>query len=195
MNLPLPEVFIVRHGETEWTITGQMTGRIDLPLTPRGEDEARQVPEELRGLEFSEVLTSPWARARRTCELAGFGDRARSDPDLAEWDYGEYQGRRTEDVVKERPGWSLFRDGCPGGESPADVEARADRVVRHLREAGGRALLFGHGHFSRVLAVRWLGFAVVEARHLYLSPAAVSILGYEHSIDTPVLRAWNREAH
>jgi len=195
MTPTLPEVYLVRHGETEWTITGKLTGRVEVPLTPRGEGEAVRVGEELRGVEFTRVFTSPLLRARRTCEKAGFGDRSEVDPDLAEWDYGVYQGKRTEEVRRERPGWSLFVDGCPGGESPEVVEARADRVAARVREVGGRVLLFGHGHFLRALAARWLGLPVSTGKHFYLSTAALSVLGYEHTIESPVLRLWNRDGH
>jgi probable phosphoglycerate mutase len=187
-------VFLVRHGETEWTITGKLTGRADVPLTARGVSEAERAGEELRGLPFTRVFTSPQSRARQTCERAGFGDRAELDPDLLEWDYGSYQGMRTEDVRRERPGWSLFRDGCPGGESPEAIGERADRVVARLREEGGRVLLFSHGHFLRALGARWIGQPVLIGRHLYLSTAALSVLGYEHTLESAVLRLWNRNS-
>jgi broad specificity phosphatase PhoE len=161
----LPDVYLARHGETAWTISGQHTGRTDLPLTDRGARNAANLGERLRGLTFSRVLVSPLGRARRTCELAGFSAGAAVVPDLTEWDYGAYEGRRTADIRQERPGWYLFRDGCPGGESVADVSARADRVITRLRKAGGHVLLFGHGHFFRVLAARWIGLSPEDACH------------------------------
>ena len=149
MNESLPEVYLARHGETAWSLSGRHTGRTDIPLTERGEDNARWLRGRLEGITFTEVLVSPLQRARRTCELAGFAAVAKVTPDLIEWDYGDYEGRLTSDIRRERPGWYLFRDGCPGGESLAEVGARADRVVARLRADGGRILLFGHGHFSR----------------------------------------------
>ena len=157
MSEPLPEIYLARHGETAWTISHQHTGRTDIPLTERGERNARSLGERLRGMTFAKVLTSPLERATRTAELAGFGAVAEVDPDLMEWDYGQYDGKTTAEIRKENPDWSLFRDGCPGGESVAAVGARADRVVARLRAIEGRVLLFGHGHFFRVLAARWLG--------------------------------------
>jgi probable phosphoglycerate mutase len=188
----LPQVFLARHGETEWSAQGRHTGRTDLPLTAQGERAAQLLAPRLRAVGFGRVFTSPRRRARQTCELAGFGERAEIDPDLAEWDYGADEGRRTVEIQAESPGWNLFRDGCPGGESPADVAARADRVVARLRAlAEPRILVFGHGHFSRALAARWLGWPVESAAHLYLSTASVSALGYERSLETPAIRLWN----
>ena len=157
MNQSIPEVYVARHGETAWSLSGRHTGRTDIPLTERGENNARRLRGRLEGITFTEVLVSPLQRARQTCELAGFAAAAEVTPDLMEWDYGDYDGRLTSEIRLERPGWYLFRDGCPGGESLAAVGARADRVVARLRADGGRILLFGHGHFSRVLAARWIG--------------------------------------
>src|SRR5579872_7187027 len=157
MSEVLPEIYLARHGETAWTISHQHTGRTDIPLTERGERNARSLRDRLRGMTFDKVLVSPMQRARRTGELAGFGDLVQVDPDLMEWDYGDYEGRTTAEIRKERPEWYLFRDGCPGGESVAAVGARADRVIARLRAVEGRGLLFGHSHFFRVLAARWLG--------------------------------------
>jgi broad specificity phosphatase PhoE len=168
MNLPLPEVYLARHGETAWLLAGRHTGRTDLPLTERGEENARKLRGRLQGIEFTEVLVSPLQRARRTCELAGFAHVARLTPDLMEWDYGDYEGRLTADIRRERPGWYLFRDGCPGGESLATVSERADRVIARLRADAGRILLFGHGHFSRILATRWMGLTPSDASHFML---------------------------
>ena len=154
MNKPLQIAYLARHGETAWTVTGQHTGQTDLPLTARGEDNARRLGERLSGLTFAKVFTSRLQRARKTCELAGFGSVAQVDGDLVEWDYGEYEGRLTVDILKERPDWQLFRDGCPGGESPQQVAARADSVVSRIRAVAGDVLLFSSGHFLRVLATR-----------------------------------------
>jgi broad specificity phosphatase PhoE len=191
----LPEVYLARHGETAWTITGQHTGRTDIPLTVRGEQNALNLRQRLNCVTFAKVLMSPLSRARRTCELAGFGDTAEVDPELHEWDYGEYEGRRTVDIRQERPGWDLFRDGGPGGESVAAVGARADRVITRLRAIDGHVLVFSHGHFLRVLAARWLGLPAGEARLFVLSTAALSILGYEHNLEEPAIRLWNDDRH
>jgi broad specificity phosphatase PhoE len=195
MNETLPVVYLARHGETAWSLSGQHTGLTDLPLTERGERNARSLGERLKGTHFALVLTSPLQRAKRTCELAGFGGQARDDGDLVEWDYGEYEGKRTADIRKERPDWYLFRDGCPGGETLAALGARADRVISRLRAAGGDVLLFSHGHFLRVLGARWVGLPVPDGRLLLLTTASLSILGYEHNLEEPVLRLWNDDRH
>jgi len=196
MEEPLPIVYVARHGETAWTLTGQHTGLTDLPLTERGEQNARRLGERLRGLTFQKVLTSPLERARRTCELAGFGSMAEIDPDLVEWNYGEYEGRRGQDIRVERPDWNLFRDGCPGGESPVQVSARADRVVTRVRAIQGDVLLFTSGHFIRVLASRWLGLEpTANSRYFMLSTASLSALGYENDLSRPVIRFWNDTRH
>src|SRR5499426_3757890 len=157
MSEPLSVIYVARHGETAWSLSGQHTGTTDLPLTERGERNARRLGERLKGLTFTKVFTSPLQRAARTCELAGFGAMAEIDRDLLEWNYGEYEGRLTADIHKERPDWQLFRDGCPGGESPNEVGARADRTVKRARGVKGDVLLFSSAHFLRVLAARWLG--------------------------------------
>jgi broad specificity phosphatase PhoE len=195
MQPALPTVYLARHGETAWSVSGQHTGRTDIPLTARGERNAEGLGQRLRGITFAKVLTSPLSRARRTCELAGFGAGAEADPDLQEWDYGRYEGRRTVDIRKERPGWYLFSDGCPGGESVEAIGARADRVVARLRSVEGNALVFSHGHILRVLAARWLGLPAGEARLFLLSTAALSILGYEHALNEPAIRLWNDDRH
>jgi broad specificity phosphatase PhoE len=196
MSEELPIVYLARHGETAWSLTGQHTGLTDLPLTERGERNARQLGERLRGLTFAKVYTSPLQRAARTCELAGFGAVAEVDPDLVEWDYGQYEGRRTAEIRAERPDWLLFRDGCPGGESPAQASARADRVVHRLHAVQGDVLLFSSGHFIRVLATRWIGLAVtVNARRFMLSTASLSAVGYENELARPVIRLWNETNH
>lgn len=196
MTQALPAVYLARHGETAWTLSGQHTGRVDLPLTSHGERNAAQLGQRLEGLTFGAVFTSPLLRARRTCELAGFGTVARVDPDLVEWDYGIYEGRRREEILAERHDWYLFRDGCPGGETPAQIGARADRVVERIRNLQGNVLLFSSGHFLRILADRWMNFAPgLAARHLLLSTASLSILGYEHNLSQPVIRLWNDDRH
>jgi broad specificity phosphatase PhoE len=192
----LPLVYLARHGETGWSISGQHTGRTDVPLTPRGESNARQLGCRLVGVEFVQVLTSPLQRARRTCRLAGFGDRAEVDPDLAEVDYGRYEGRRTEEIHKEAPGWDLFRDGCPEGESVEAITARVDRVVGRLRGCRqGNVLLFAHMHFFRFLAARWIELPAVEGRRFVLNTASLSVLAYNHTLDEPVIRLWNDDRH
>ena len=191
MSEPLPVVYLARHGETAWSLSGQHTGRTDLPLTERGEQQARALGQRLRGASFVKVFTSPSQRARRTAELAGFGGLAETDPDLAEWDYGQYEGRRTADILAERPGWFLFRDGCPGGETPDQVAARADRVVQRVRAVHGNVLIFSSAHISRVLAARWLGLEAAAGRYLLLDTSSLSILGYEHNLAEPAIRLWN----
>jgi broad specificity phosphatase PhoE len=195
MNTKLPLSYLARHGETAWTITGQHTGLTDLPLTERGEGNARRLAGRLSGLTFAKVFTSPLQRASRTCELAGFGSVAQIDRDLVEWDYGQYEGRLTVDILAERADWQLFRDGCPGGESPQQVAARADRVVSRLRAVAGDVLLFSSGHFLRVLATRWIGIAPINARSLMLNTASLSALSYENSLSQPAIRLWNDTQH
>jgi probable phosphoglycerate mutase len=176
----LPVVHLARHGETAWSLSGQHTGRTDLPLTERGERNARRLGERLRGMRFAAILTSPLQRAARTCDLAGFGSAAELDRDLVEWDYGRYEGRTTAEIQAERPDWQLFRDGCPGGESPSQVGARADRVVGRIRALPGDVLIFSSGHFLRTLAARWLGLEPAAGRYFLLSTASLSALGYDH---------------
>ena len=191
----LPVVYLARHGETAWSLSGQHTGRTDLPLTEGGERNARALGARLRGLVFAKTFTSPLQRAVRTCELAGFGNGAELDPDLMEWDYGQYEGRRTAEILEERPDWQLFRDGCPGGETPAEIGARADRVVSRVRAVHGDALLFSSGHILRVLAARWLGLEAAGGRSFVLGTAALCILGYEHNLGEPAIRLWNDTHH
>jgi broad specificity phosphatase PhoE len=195
MSQPLPEIYLARHGETAWTVSGQHTGLTDIPLTDRGERNAHRLGKRLKDQTFPHVFTSPLQRARRTCELAGFGASAIVDPDLVEWNYGAYEGRKTAEIRQERPDWELFRDGCPGGESPAQIGARADRVVARLRDLDSAVLLFSSGHFLRVLAARWCGLEVSCGRYLLLTVATLSILGYEHNRDEPVIRLWNDSRH
>jgi broad specificity phosphatase PhoE len=196
VNQALRIVYLARHGETAWTLSGQHTGLTDLPLTERGERNARRLQERLRELSFAEVFTSPLQRAKRTCELAGFGTVAEVDQDLVEWNYGEYEGRRTAEIRAERPDWELFRDGCPGGESLAEAAARADRVVSRVRAVPGDVVLFSSGHFIRVLATRWIGLEVtVNAKRFMLSTASLSAVGYENELSRPVIRLWNDTHH
>ena len=195
MSELLPIIYLARHGETAWSLSGQHTGLTDLPLTERGERNARRLEERLRGISFAKVFTSPLQRATRTCELAAFAARAETDRDLLEWNYGEYEGRRTPDIHKERPDWQLFRDGCPGGESPEDVGARADRVVRRLRAVEDNVLIFSSGHYLRVFAARWLGLDVAIGRCFMLSTASLSAVGYEHNLSQPVIRLWDDTRH
>jgi probable phosphoglycerate mutase len=195
MSERLQQVYLARHGETAWTLSGQHTGLTDLPLTPRGEENARRLGERLRGLTFTTVFTSPLQRARRTCAEAGFAGTAVVDPDLVEWNYGRYEGLKTVDIHKDQPNWDLFRDGGPGGEAPAAVSARADRVIARLRAVPGDVLLFSSGHFLRVLAARWLGLDADTGRYLFLGTSALCILGYEHNTSQPVIRLWNDVSH
>ena len=191
MTEALPVVYLARHGETAWSLSGRHTGLTDLPLTPRGERDARRLGTRLQGLAFAKVFTSPLQRARRSCELAGFGAAAEVDRDLVEWNYGEYEGRTSDAIHAERPDWRLFRDGCPGGESPVEVGVRADRVIRRARAVEGNVLLFSSGHILRVLAARWLGLASVDGRYFLLDTAALCVLGYEHDLSQPAIRLWN----
>jgi probable phosphoglycerate mutase len=195
MSATLPITYLARHGETAWTLTGQHTGRTDIPLTERGENNARRLGERLKRLTFACVFTSPLRRAFRTCELAGFAAVVTVDPDLVEWNYGNYEGRRTEEIRAERPDWQLFRDGCPGGETPDEVGVRADRVVSRVRAVRGDVLLFSSGHFLRVLAARWLGLEPGAGRFFLLSTASLSALGYEHERTQPVIRLWDDTRH
>jgi broad specificity phosphatase PhoE len=196
MSEPLPVIYVARHGETAWSLSGQHTGITDLPLTERGERNARRLGERLKGLSFVKVFTSPLQRAARTCELAGFGAGAEVDRELLEWNYGEYEGRRTAEILAERPDWQLFRDGCPGGESPDQIGARADRVVSRLRAIQGDVLLFSSGHFLRVLAARWLALEPGAGRYFLLSTASLGMLAYEHNnLTEPVIRLWNDTRH
>jgi probable phosphoglycerate mutase len=188
-------VYLARHGETTWSLSGQHTGLTDLPLTERGEQNARRLGERLQRLKFVSVVTSPLKRASRTCELAGFGSAAETDRSLLEWDYGKYEGRRSAEIHRERPDWDLFRDGCPGGEMPSDIGARADDVVRRVRALKGNVLLFSSGHFLRVLAARWLGLEAAAGRCFFLSTASLSVLGYEHNYSQPVIRLWGDTSH
>jgi len=191
----LPVIYLARHGETAWTVTGQHTGVTDLPLTDRGERNALRLGKRLAGSVFAKVFTSPLQRARRTCELAGFGAVAEINPDVVEWNYGDYEGVRTAEIRATRPDWQLFRDGCPNGESPQQIGARADRVVSRVRAIEGNVLIFSSGHFLRVFAVRWLGLEPVAGRYLMLGVASLSALSYEHDLSDPAIRFWNDTRH
>ena len=195
MSDHLPIAYLARHGETAWSISGQHTGLTDLPLTERGERNSRRLADRLKGLTFTKVLTSPLQRVTRTCQLAGFGKVAQIEPDLLEWNYGEYEGRRTAEIHAERPEWRLFRDGCPGGESPAQVGARADRILHRIRPLKSDILLFSSGHFLRVLTARWLGLEPAAGQFFLLSTASLSALSYEHTLSEPAIRLWDDSHH
>ena len=191
----LPAVYLARHGETLWSLTGQHTSFTDLPLTERGERNAVRLGERLAGLIFAKVLTSPMQRATRTCELAGFGDAGEVDRDLVEWNYGDYEGVTTAEIHATRPDWQLFRDGCPNGESPEQIGVRADRVIDRVRAINGNVLIFSSGHFLRVLAARWLGMEPAAGKYLMLSTASLSALSYEHELSHPAIQFWNTTRH
>jgi len=191
----LPILYLARHGETAWSLSGQHTGLTNLPLTEHGERNARQLGERLRGLTFAKVFTSPLQRAAKTCELAGFGAVAEIDRDLVEWNYGEYEGLRRAEILAKRPGWEIFCDGCPGGESPEQVADRADRVVKCARAANGDALVFSSGHFLRTLAARWLGLEPAAGSFFLLNTASLSALSYEHDLSQPAIELWNDTRH
>ena len=185
-------LYLIRHGETAWSLSGRHTGRTDVPLTSQGEQEARTLGDGLRTIPFSRVFTSPRQRARRTCELVGLDPAAEIEPDLVEWNYGDYEGQTSEEIRARRPDWNLFRDGCPQGESPTDVAARADRLIARFRTLPGTVAIFTHGHLGRVLGARWIGLAVRQAQHFRLSTASVSILGSEHNAaGEPAIVLWN----
>lgn len=189
-------LYLIRHGETAWSRPGQYTGRADIPLTAHGEDEARAVGMRLRGTLFTHVLTSPLQRVQQTCALAGLGPVPIIDSDLAEWDNGDDEGRTPAEVLASRPGWNLFRDGAPRGETPAQISARADHIIAHLRTRDGNVALFSHSHFGRVLAVRWIGLPVGQAQHFLLDTASLSVLCYDHDrTDQPAIAVWNAAAH
>jgi len=187
-----PRLYLVRHGETEWTIARRHTGRTDIPLTEQGEQEARKLGERLRSVRFNRVFRSPMQRAGQTCALAGLTGISAIEPALAEWDYGDYEGQRSADIRKARPDWNIFRDGCPGGEMPAQVSDRADRLIDRLRALDGHVALFSHGHFGRVLAARWIGLPVIEGQKFLLDTASLSILDTEpNHPDVPIVALWN----
>jgi broad specificity phosphatase PhoE len=186
------KLYLVRHGETAWSLTGQHTGATELPLTPRGEEEARALRPWLEGIPFTHVFSSPRQRAQQTCALSGVAQRIEIEPDLAEWNYGEYEGRRSDSIRAERPNWEIFADGCPGGESPAEISARADRLIFKLRGLHGDVALFSHGHISRVITARWIDAPGTLGRNLAMATASVNVMSYEERHhDTPVVERWN----
>jgi broad specificity phosphatase PhoE len=191
----LPVIYLARHGETAWSVTGRHTGLTDLPLTGRGERNAVRLGERLAGSIFAKVLTSPLQRAARTCELAGFGAVAEVDSNLVEWNYGDYEGLRTAEIHATRPDWQLFRDGCPNGEMPEQVAARADRAVNRVRAIKGDVLIFSSGHFLRMFAGRWLGLEAAAGRLFMLNTASLSALGYENDLSQPVIQFWDDTRH
>jgi probable phosphoglycerate mutase len=186
---PPGEVFLIRHGETEWSLSGQHTGSTDIPLTDHGEAAARLLAPVLADRDFSLVLCSPLQRARRTCELAGLGGQASIDPDLAEWNYGSYEGLTPAAIREQHPGWLVFRDGCPDGESPAEVGERVDRVISRIRQNGGRVALFAHGHVFRVFVARWIELSPSHGAHFLLDTSTLTILSYYRGI--PAVKCWN----
>jgi len=192
MTESLPLLYLARHGETAWSLSGQHTGLTDIPLTERGEENARLLGARLKGITFAKVLTSPLQRAKNTCALAGFGIVAEVDPDLVEWNYGDYEGKTSAEIHKARPDWELFHDGCPGGETLAAIAARADRVIARIRQVEGNVLVFSSGHILRVLTARWLGLDASGGRYFILNTATISTLGYEHNRHEPVIRVWNQ---
>ena len=188
----LSRLYLVRHGETAWSLSGQHTGRTDIPMTDQGEQDAKKIADPLHAVKFSRVFTSPLQRARRTCQLAGFDEVAEIEPDLTEWDYGDYEGQLSLDTRKQHPEWNLFRDGGPRGESPSQISERVDRLIARFRRLEGNIAIFSHGQVERVLAARWIGLAVGQAQHFVLSTASVSILGYEHNrAEESAIIMWN----
>jgi probable phosphoglycerate mutase len=194
LSLPL-RLYLIRHGETEWSLSGQHSGRADISLNAHGEDEARAVGKRLRDIPFAHVLTSPLQRAQQTCALAALGPTPKIEPNLAEWDNGDDEGRTSAEILKSRPDWNLFRDGSLNGEAPAQISDRADRFIAQVRALTGNVALFSHSHFGRVLAARWIGLSVEQAQHFLLSTASVSVLCYEHDrTDQPAIALWNSVA-
>jgi broad specificity phosphatase PhoE len=188
--MSVPTIYLARHGETEWSKSGQHTGRTDIPLTANGEADGRKLGERLRGTTFSTVFSSPLSRARRTAELAGFTPEL--EPDLLEWDYGEYEGLTSADIRSRKANWNLFRDGCPRGESPATIAERVDRLAAKLKRLTGNVLCVAHGHVLRVLAARWVGQPVSLAGCLLLGTATLSVLSFDHNDpDEPAIKTWN----
>jgi broad specificity phosphatase PhoE len=196
MSFDLPRLFLARHGDTAWTDSRQRTGRTDLPLNERGEGHARQLGERLQRFSFARVFTSPLQRARQTCALAGFAEVSEVDNDLVEWDYGQFEGKLTTQIRKERPGWEMFRDGCPNGESAHDVAVRADRFIARVRGLEGDVLAFSSAHIIRMIAARWLGLPPPAGRFFFCRPASVGVLSFEHnSRDEPIIGLWNYVTH
>ena len=188
---PLPRLFVIRHGETPWSLSGQHTSRTEVDLTPRGREEATRLGGRLGGLAFQQVFSSPRVRARQTCELAGLAATMKIEPDLAEWDYGDYEGKLASEIHQHQPDWNIYHDGCPHGESPDQIAARADRLIARLRVLSGNIALFSHGHFSRVLAARWIGLPVPIASHLIIHTASLGILTFDQNRSMPAIELWN----
>ncbi len=193
--MSLPKIYLARHGETIWSLSGQHTGITDIPLTKQGEQNAKQLGQRLQGFTFAKVFSSPLQRALKTCECAGFGSIVMPDPLLQEWNYGDYEGRTTREIQQHQPDWFIFRDGCPGGESPAQVGNRCDQMIEKMKAINGDILIFAHAHILRMLTTRWLGLPPEEGRLYFLSTASLSILGYEHNLSEPVIRLWNDTSH
>ncbi|MGF1580914.1 MAG: histidine phosphatase family protein [Gemmataceae bacterium] len=191
MNPSLPKLYLARHGQTEWSLTGQHTGRTDIALTPVGEEEARRLGERLRDFTVANVFTSPLQRASKTCEIAGYGDHAIAEDALMEWHYGDYEGKRITEIRELDSDWLLFRDGAPNGETPNQVQARVDRFIQRVRSLEGDSLAFAHGHILRIVATRWIGLPIASSSIFTIDTATLSILGYEHNLDEPVIRVWN----
>lgn len=193
--MSLPKIYLARHGETTWSLSGQHTGITDIPLTEQGEQNAKQLGQRLQGLTFAKVFSSPLQRALKTCELAGFGELASPDPLLHEWNYGDYEGRTTTEIQQTHPEWFIFRDGCPNGESPKQVANRCDQMIEKMKAINNDILVFAHAHILRMLTTRWLGLSPEEGRLYFLNTASLSILGYEHNLSEPVIRLWNDTNH
>jgi broad specificity phosphatase PhoE len=193
--MPHPTIWLARHGETEWSLSGQHTGLTDLPLTAHGEELARKLEKRLAGMSFAKIFSSPLQRAKRTCELAGFGGVAEVLPELVEWNYGDYEGITTHDIHAKRPDWDLFKHGAPGGESLHQVTVRANRVIERLREVNGDVLCFSSGHFLRALAACWLGLGAGGGRYFVLSTTSLSALSYEHNLHEPVIKLWDETGY
>ena len=194
MNEPLYKLFLVRHGDTAWSDAHRHTGLSDIPLTANGVQQARALATRLESLQFARVFASPLQRALQTGKLAGFATEAESDSDLVEWDYGDYEGRTTPEIHQEHPGWDLFADGCPNGETPEDIMLRADRFIEKVRSVSGDVIAFTSGHISRVIAARWLALEPEAGKHFFVSTAAIGVLGYEHNTSEPVIRLWNEQS-
>jgi broad specificity phosphatase PhoE len=196
-SIPTPlSLYLIRHGETEWSLDRRHTGRTDIPLTTNGESEARELGKYLRDIQFSHVLTSPLKRAQQTCALVGLDQVPEIEPDLVEWDYGDYEGKQSVNIRKERPDWNVFRDGCPHGEMPSQICDRADRLFARLRTLEGNIALFSHGQFGGVLAARWIKLAVIEAQHFPLGTVSLSIFAFDpHHPEVPIIALWNAAAH
>jgi probable phosphoglycerate mutase len=191
MDQTLPRLFLIRHGDTDWTQTGQHTGTSDIPLNALGLQRAQTLKDRLSGCRFTQVYTSPRVRARKTCEIAGFADAAVVHEGLAEWDYGDYDGKTSAQIKQARPDWDIFRDGGPNGESPEQIAKRADRFIADVRQHPGDVAGFGSGHIIRVIAARWLGLPPDAARYFFCQTASIGVLGYEHNLSQPVIRRWN----